>query len=139
MTYTFDSAIISDLHKDARGFRPTWHWMQTWYAASNAEKQWIWDNLCKELDEELAREKAEQAAAIASFESSVAACLENGAADRETAIRWVLEGLQLSDTDLMYGGSYVCFELGLPYDMANQFDGICKDLLGDKSFQEVFG
>lgn len=130
MAYTFDEKILSDLHKDARGFRPSQQWMQTWAAAPNAEKQRIWDNLCSELDSELERERQEQARAVEAFERGVASALMLGAANRETAIRWVIEGLELDVYDLQYGGSKICFELGLPYSMAGIFDPICKDLLG---------
>ena len=139
MTYTFDAATVSDLHKDARGFRPRDYFWDMWDRADDDLKQSIWDNLCKELDAEIAREKAEQDAAVAEFEQTIAFLLESGAVDRADAIRWYLEGLELSDSDLMYGGSYICFETGLPYDMAGIFDPICKEMLGDKSFQEVFG
>jgi hypothetical protein len=138
-TFTYEANLVSDLHKDARGFRPTGAFMDLFRESSDEGKQQIWDGLCRELDDELARENAEFARKTEEFESLVAACLENGAADRGTAIRWVLEGLQLDDSDLMYGGSYVCFHLGLPYSMADHFDQVCKDLLKGKSFTEVFG
>lgn len=137
--FTFDATLISDLHKDARGFRPSGAFMDLFDESSDEGKQQIWDGLCRELDDELARERAEQAAAAESFERGVTAALLLGAADRETAIRWVVEGLELDDSDLMYGGSYICFELGLPYHMAEIFDPICKDLLKGKTFMEVFG
>lgn len=132
-TFTFDATIISDLHKDARGFRPTQDWMADFREASDERKQLIWDNLCRELDSELEREQQEQTRAIEAFERGVEAAILLGAADRQTAIRWVVEGLELDDVDYMYGGSKICFELGLPYTMAGIFDPICKDLLGGRN------
>ena len=139
MAFTFDATLVSDLHKDARGFRPSGAFMDLFRESSDEGKQQIWDGLCREVEDELARERAEEALAVESFERGVTAALLLGAADRETAIRWVVEGLELSDADLMYGGTYVCFELGLPYSMSGLFDGVCKDLLKGKTFQEVFG
>lgn len=127
-TYTFDSNLGSDLHKDVYGYRPReWFWSQ-WNAYSDADKQTVWDNLCRQLDEEIEREQQEQTRAIEGFERGVEAAILLGAADRQTAIRWVAEGLGLDSVDYMYGGSKVCFELGLPYSMAGIFDPICKEL-----------
>lgn len=129
MTYTFDATLISDLYKDTYGFRPRELFWNDWDAASDDEKQVIWDNLCCELDKELAREKAEQALTVKLFEKLVTACLENGTADRDTALERVIESLGLDEFDLRHGGSYICYELGLPYYKATEFDPICKKLL----------
>lgn len=130
MAYSFDESIISDLHKDAYGYRPReWFWSQ-WNDATDDTKQVIWDNLCHALEDELEREKREQEMAIASFEASVAKNIELGATNRETAIHWMLESMKLSEHDLRYGGSYITYELGLPYEMAKIFDPICKSMLG---------
>lgn len=129
MTYTFDATIISDLHKDAYGYRPReWFWAD-WNKSNDAQKQEIWDVLLRALDDEIEREKQEQAAAVADLEASIQRNLELGAADRETAIRWIIESLGLDEYDLRYGGSYICFRMGLPYDMRTVFDPICKALL----------
>mgnify|MGYP001489339211 FL=1 len=47
MTYTFDETIISDLHKEARGFRPRPGnlFCDKLYNADNDDKQAIWDGL----------------------------------------------------------------------------------------------
>lgn len=133
VTYTFDTALISDIHKDARGFRPREGFWSHWNLSTMDEKQQIWDGLLRELDNELDRERQQEARAVEDFERGVEAALLLGASDRQTAIRWVIEGLELDDTDLMYGGSKVCFELGLPYSMAGIFDPICKELLGGRN------
>ena len=47
--YTFDENILSDLHKDAYGIRPTegfWDW---WKLCHNDGKQEIWDRLLEDL------------------------------------------------------------------------------------------
>jgi len=129
MNYTYDETIISDLHKDARGFRPSQDWWAMWQDALPAGRQLIWDNLCSELDAEIERERAEQAMALQSFEKQISANLALGAGDRNTAIKWMLQGMNLSVSDLCYGGSYLCFELGLNYSMAAEFDPLCAELL----------
>jgi hypothetical protein len=126
--FTFDTSIVSDLHKDARGWRPRELFWENWEASSNNEKQAIWDGLCEELDWELEREKTAQEKAIAEFENWIWVNLELGAADRQQAIRWIVESLDPSQIDLMYGGGWVCWELGLPFSMEKEFEAVCKEL-----------
>ena len=127
MSYTFDADLFSDLHKDAYGFRPRGH---RFYDASTTddERQQMWDAVCVDLDAEMHRQELEHMAAIQHLEANVQRNMELGAPDRETAIRWVLQSLDLSEMDLQYGGSYVCYELGLPFDMAPVFDPIIKEM-----------
>jgi hypothetical protein len=126
--YTFDEQIVSDLHKDARGWRPREHFWTRWEEASNDEKQAIWDGLCEELEWELERERKAKERAVSEFEEQVARNLSYGAADRQQAIRWIVESLDPSQVDLMYGSSWVCWELGLPYSMMGEFNDVCKEL-----------
>ena len=44
-----------------------------------------------------------------------------GAPDRQTAIRWIVESLELTENDLCYGADYVCYCLGLPYSCSTLF------------------
>lgn len=128
MAYTFSEELLSDLHKDARGHRPqTWFW-DTWKGANDDRKQAIWDMLLRELDEELEREARAKAAAVENYEAAIKANMELGARDRETAKRWFVQSLLLDAWDLRYGGEKVCYELGLPFEMAKEFDEICKEL-----------
>lgn len=128
MSYTFDEQIVSDLHKDAYGFRPREYFWAEWNNSTNDEKQLIWDRLCDALDYEIERERREQEAAVAHFEANVQRNMDLGAPTREDAIRWVLQSLDLDEMDMRYGGSRVCYELGLPYSMANLFDPIMKEM-----------
>lgn len=124
--YTYDENLFSDLHKDAFGFRPSEYAWAEWNEASPAQKQVIWEDLLDGLDRAVNEEKLQQEAAVASFESRIASLMLVGARDRETAIRWIVESLNLSENDKMYGGSYICFELGLPYSMAAIFEPFLK-------------
>lgn len=91
MTYTFDENIVSDLHKDARGYRPGQGWWDHWSYADDELKQFIWDSLCVELDESIAREKQIEQEAIADFEQEVQKYINLGAGDRTTALRWMTQ------------------------------------------------
>lgn len=125
--YTYSEELFSDFHKDAYGFRPRDH---RFYDADTtpAEKQEIWDATGRAFAWRQAEEEAAELEAIAKFETDLSD-IEVLAGDRETAIRWFVESLELNEFDLMYGGNKICWQLGLPYSMANIFDETCKKLL----------
>lgn len=124
--YTYDENLFSDLHKEAYGCRPTsWAWAE-WREASPSQKQVLWDELCEAHERVIEEEKARHEEAVKDFESRVADLMAIGARDRETAIRWLVESLNLSEIDKMYGSSYICFELGLPYSMSSTFEQIAS-------------
>ncbi len=126
--YTFDERIVSDLHKDARGSRPSQGWWEMWREVSDDSKQKIWDNLCEELNEEIARQEAAEAAAIANYRAQVNKMIELGARDEHQAKKWIIQGMGADEHDLTYGGSWVCYELGLPYSMRLLFEKACREM-----------
>lgn len=91
MTFTFDENIVSDLHKDARGFRPGQGWWESWTSSSNERKQQIWDSLVQEMNEEMDRERRMEKLAVEDFEAEVQQYIELGAGDRATALRWMTQ------------------------------------------------
>jgi hypothetical protein len=121
MTYTFDEQIVSDLHKDARGFRPSQTWWSVWNRVSDDAKQDIWDALCIELSEELDREKREQARAALALTERLEQMYELGATSEVQALQWIMEAEEFDDHDLRYGASYFCYHFGLSYSAANEF------------------
>lgn len=127
--YTFDGNIVSDLHKDAYGFRPREYFWAEWNNSSDADKQHIWDRLIQDLQLAMEAEADEQAAAINAFELEIASALDLGAPSREDAIRWIVQAMDLDDIDLMYGGSYICYSKGLPYSMAPIFNNAINFLM----------
>ena len=88
MAFTYDENIFSDLHKDARGFRPRGH---EFYTATPERKQEIWDAMLVELEDEIENERRGQIVAQRRFEELVTETIAVGAGDRDTAIRWILE------------------------------------------------
>jgi hypothetical protein len=122
MEYTYDENILSDLHKDAYGFRPSPEFSILWQCSSDDQKQEIWDDLIATLQRSIAVEEEREDFAVKSFEAQVEASIQAGASDRETAIRWIVESLELSESELTYGAEYVCFKLGLPYSYATHFE-----------------
>jgi hypothetical protein len=113
--YTFDAQIVSDLHKDARGYRPDAYFWEEWNQCGDDTRQAMWDNLCVDLEREIERERAAESAALEQFEQLIADTIQFGAADAETAIRWILEGEDFTGVDLAYGADYVAWHFGMSY------------------------
>lgn len=118
MAYTFDDQIFSDLHKDAYGYRPRNH---EYYTADDQRKQQIWDDTICDLNLEMAATERRYNEAIEQFENNLISLINCGAGDRNTAIRWFVDSLGLTEFDRSYGASYICFELGIPYSMGQVF------------------
>ena len=113
--YTFDEQIVSDLHKDARGYRPSEYFWEEWSQCGDDTRQSMWDILLEELAAETARQLDAYARAEIAFHQRVQGTMLAGAKDELTAIRWILEAEQLSKFDLAYGSDYVAWHFGLPY------------------------
>ena len=91
MGYTFDESIVSDLHKDAYGFRPGADFWSDWTNASSNTKQKVWDGLLVALEYSIERDRAEASAAAEEFMDRIEKMIEYGAADYETALRWIVD------------------------------------------------
>ena len=100
-------AIWWDAYKDAYGYRPrdvdTSDWTLTCFKTDIVR-----------LGEMIALQEAEsakrQADAVVRFESRVQKIIDDGAKDRETALRWIHEA-EGSNGD----GDYLCYLVGIPY------------------------
>lgn len=116
-TYTYDDAIVSDLHKDVYGFRPTEAWWTRWEAMTQTQKQVCWDDLCRSLELELEHEEKRRAAAVADLEARVAELIELGAHDWDMAIRWIMQAHEVDPTRAgwTYAREELEYDLGLPY------------------------
>ena len=111
-TYTFDENILSDLHKDAYGFRPrSEEFWAAWDAADNDGKQRIWDDLLDAADRAAETEREIQQEAIAEFESTVRGIMATVAGStREDAIRYLHDQF-----DTQGSIESLEFELGVPF------------------------
>jgi hypothetical protein len=109
-TYTFSDDIISDLHKDAYGFRPSESFWEFWSTASDAEKQKEWDHLVERLNQSMEEEEANHRSCIARLEDRIAGMIAIGAKDRAMAIRWLDEAY-----DTQGDMQFLEWNLGVPY------------------------
>lgn len=109
-TYTFCDDTVSDLHKDAYGFRPSqWFWSE-WRASTDAEKQSTWDSLIAAMEWRMAQQEEEEREAVVQFEALIQTTIDAGAKDRTTALRWIMDG-----SDCAGDWEYLAWRHGLPY------------------------
>jgi hypothetical protein len=111
-------SYISDAHKDAYGFRPTY-----WDLSSKSieELEAIADRMTDAVCDAIQRQRLEEEEALQSFETLIASNISIGARDRETAIRWIVESLDMGGYAT---AEYACYNLNLSYKCAGMFDGI---------------
>ena len=112
--YTYSDDLVSDLHKDAWGHRPSEKFWFHWEIADKDAKQAIWDNLIDDMvknDAEEARIKAENASNLA---KRIKDTCKLGAKNYRTAIRWILQADELEE-DKYYEGGYLAWEFNLAY------------------------
>lgn len=86
--YTYSEELFSDFHKDAYGFRPRGH---EFYSATPERKQEIWDATAGAFTRAQAEEAELEAQSLIDFEKEVQSCIELGAGDRQTALRWMTQ------------------------------------------------
>lgn len=123
------AATYYDLYKDAHGIRPRWIYNERGECLySEEEMKDMLDRLYDEAKEIWDREAEEEKARVEAFEETIEKFLKVGAKDREEAIFWYVQSLQLDKWDLMYGGERVCYAQGLPYKMEKIFDAAVKKL-----------
>jgi len=118
--YTFDENIVSDLHKDARGFRPTEYFWEEWTQCGDDTRQAMWDGLIRELNETMDRERLAQDMAMMQLHQRIQGTMLLGAKDEVQALKWIMEAEEFDDCDLQYGPSYFCYHFGLSYSAANE-------------------
>ena len=80
-------SLISDLHKDAYGFRPTHY--SLWMSKEDFDVEI--GNLVDESNRAYQRQQEEQDHAVVAFEVKVEEIINSGAKDRNTAIRWLMD------------------------------------------------
>jgi len=108
--YTFDDDTVSDLHKDAYGFRPKRNFWSAWAAFNGDQKQAVWDDLCDTAERAMEYQRAREARAVENFEQTVASLMATGARDAGMAMRWLHEAHDTNGDD-----GYLEYCLGLPY------------------------
>jgi putative alpha-1,2-mannosidase len=100
-----------DMYKDAHGIRPRFVDMSSWTEA-DFEKEFA--NLDEVIEQNNIHEQKAQQHAISKFEAIVDITIASGAADRQTALRWIFDTEELDSTS-RFDQEYYEFSHGLPY------------------------
>ena len=112
--YSYSDNLVSDLHKDAWGSRPSQIFWLNWEKADQDTKQTIWDNLIDDMvrnDAEEIKAKKENASNLAKRIKEVC---KLGAKNYRTAVRWIIEADEL-EPDLYYQGDHLAWEYNIDY------------------------
>lgn len=136
--FTFDTALVSDLHKDAYGFRPSASFWDMWNnGLSDEGRQAEWDYLCAASDRAADEEKREEDRAYNVFEDRVVEAMLAGAKSRDEAILWLVRSLDEPTNVAFYGAEWLCWEFGLSYDKRDIFANavsVIKSEVKDEDF-----
>lgn len=68
---TFSDALVSDLHKDARGFRPSEYFWEEWTQAPDHVKQKIWNRLQTEVELSIEEDKRSEEIALGKLRADI--------------------------------------------------------------------
>ena len=99
--------IFWDAYKDAHGFRPRHINVR---AMSESELEAELEVLGREIDAQEVQRRADEAEAVEKFEKRVADTILMGAVNRDTALRWIMDG-----SEAQGDWEYFCYLNGLPY------------------------
>jgi len=91
MTYTFDENIVSDLHKEAYGFRPREGWWNMWAAFNADQKQATWDSLIADLGDAIEQQEQQEAQALVNFRKLLKTTMATCNVDWKNALRILME------------------------------------------------
>lgn len=109
--YTFDENTVSDLHKDAHGYRPREDFWAEWHGVGDEGKQALWDELLADLEFTTVQEMRRHEIAIADAEKRIQDILETViGSTREDAIRYLEEAYDVGGDRL-----FLEYHLGVPY------------------------
>ena len=113
MTYTFDETIISDLHKDARGYRPSQDFWHGWNTMGDDTKQSVWDMLIEEMNSAMEMQRLEEEKALTEFRQSLRKVMDvmNCTWNRAVEVLAEAEG-----DDLSYDFDYFMWKQGVGFD-----------------------
>ena len=112
---------IADASKSAYGSK----YRVDWENETLEDLEKLADSYCDAANREYEAEKAREEEEVRKFEGFIQTMLnEWGVADRETAIRWLLEAENMNEVDFMYGGEYACYKMNLPYTYQKEFDKV---------------
>ena len=103
MTNMFE--LISDLHKDACGFRLSASFMEAFETQGEAEQHRRWDSLCQELEDREHQEAVMHLDAQRNFERRIEGMVADYNITRSVALQWDMDafGVDIASALRYYG------------------------------------
>ena len=108
MIYTFDSDTVSDLHKDAHGFRPSRQWWAAWNGMDDRGRQEEWDRLINEAEAEAANERERENRARTRWQAHIIQLMADNGISQDTALRWDMQAMGANGD-----AGYYCYLWGI--------------------------
>jgi hypothetical protein len=113
--FTYCDDIVSDLHKDAYGFRPTQRFFDVWAEYTPAEKQEVWDGLVSTMEYNQKEEARIEAANLADFRKQVAATMKFCDCNWKKAVEFLADA-EGDDIDCDQDFDYFLWKQGIGYN-----------------------
>lgn len=99
MAYTFDSNLVSDLHKDAFGYRPSAEFMDMWNnGLSDEGRQAEWDYMVRCMKQEIEDDMIREHYAVEEFENELELIMNEHKINEETALRWMTQNVRIENS-----------------------------------------
>lgn len=93
MSNTYE--LISDLHKDTYGVRPSQSYLQAFYAKSPVEQEAEWQSLCVDLEHREAKSRTQEQRDLEVFEARIQGMVRDFNISEATAIRWDMDAFEV--------------------------------------------
>lgn len=95
-------SVMSDLHKDARGYRPPVWFRQSWAEMSDAQLTKAYDALYAELEAQLEYERRVEGEAMDALRSRLEGLVESHGISMRDAIRWDMQAFDVDEGELEF-------------------------------------
>lgn len=110
MIYTYSDDLVSDIHKDAYGFRPSKEFYMEWDNLTPDGKQEVWNQMAQAIEDSIRLDQEMEAVAVVKFENAVTDTMKEHQTDRDGALKILQKACQI-EWDL----EYMEYHYGLPY------------------------
>ena len=122
--YTFSNDIISDLHKDARGYRPLQAFFDMWNESSDDTKQEVWDMLVEEMELNQKEEARIEAENLVKFRKLIRSVMDTASCNWKVALRYLIDAENL---DINFELDYFLWDQGLGFADRNKISRLYKE------------
>ena len=122
MTFNSNAAIISDLYKEANGFRPSAAWMKSFIEMSQVGQESLMDDLERQSDSEAEHEREREDRAYTYWSNQIYDMTITHNISFADAIRWDMQA-----EDAVGEISFYCFRRGLAYRCEDEISRLLKE------------